>query len=561
MNQEKYNSLHYIIAMLKAYNINTIVASPGTQNSCFNYLVQEDSYFRCFSVLDERSAAYVATGLAHESENPIVITCTGATASRNYLSAMTESFYRRIPIIALTFIDAEANKYNMHAQFLDRSVTQNDVKFESIHLPQINSDRDIKDTMTFLNAALSRAVYNKESVHIDSPSTFDFSKVNDLPKVWKTEIYDENFEIDICEITNKNLAIFIGSHDKFNTQEEKAISDFAVKLNIPVFCDNTSKYYGENRILISKMTVMQRFKNYPDIIIDIGNVTGEYGHIPLFRNADLWRIDKFGEFKNRTDKPLVKLFRCTERTFFDKVRHMPLEKSNYYNEIKKLSDNIKIPDLPLSNALISQTLANYLPKNCSLHVAILNSLRNINFFDFDKSIDITCNVGGFGIDGGVSTLVGQSLNDVNKKCFGLIGDTAFFYDMNVLGNRHIKNNVRIIVVNNSKSVEFRLPIHICQKIIGEKADELIAAANHNHGGAKGWAESCDFVYMTSNTKADFLSKINVFCNKEFDKPVLFEVFTKTEDEQEGLNRIMNANKDFVEEGLINIYHTVKKIIE
>ena len=80
----EYNTLQYIIAMLKAYKINTVVASPGTRNSCFNYMVQEDSFFECYSVLDERSAAYVATGLAYEKQKPVVITCTGATASRNY---------------------------------------------------------------------------------------------------------------------------------------------------------------------------------------------------------------------------------------------------------------------------------------------------------------------------------------------------------------------------------------------------------------------------------------------------------------------------------------------
>ena len=560
MVHDKYNSLHYLIAMLKAYGINTIVASPGTQNSCFNYLVQEDNYFRCFSVLDERSAAYIASGLIHESNKPVVITCTGATASRNYLSAMTEAFYRRIPIIALTFIDAEANKYNMHAQYLDRSVTQNDVKYESIQLPPINSERDIKDTLTFLNAAFSRAVYNKEPIHIDSPSTFSYSAVDELPNVWKTEVFDENFELSETEFLNKKTAIFIGSHDRFSKETEHAISEFAQKLNIPVFCDNTSNYYGDKRILISKLSIMQRFKNYPDLIIDIGNVTGEYGHLPLFKKAKLWRIDKFGEFKNRADRPLLKLFRCCEKTFFDNIRTVNLVKSTYYDEIKELSDNIVLPDLPLSNALISQELAKNIPNDSSLNVSILNSLRNINFFDFDKSIDINCNVGGFGIDGPVSTLIGQSLNNINKKCFGLIGDTAFFYDMNVIGNRHVKNNVRILLVNNAKSVEFRLPIHVCQRTIGDKADELIAAANHNKGGAKGWAESCGFEYITSNTKEDFLSKISDFCKKDFDKPVLFEVYISTIEEQEGLEKIIKENKDPLEEGLIDIYHKVKKII-
>ena len=78
-NKNVYNTIHYIIAMLKAYKIKNII--------------------------DERSAAYVATGLAYETQEPVVITCTGATASRNYLSALTEAYYKNLPIIALTFFD------------------------------------------------------------------------------------------------------------------------------------------------------------------------------------------------------------------------------------------------------------------------------------------------------------------------------------------------------------------------------------------------------------------------------------------------------------------------
>ena len=117
----------YLIAMLKAYKINKIVASPGMQNAGFNLIVQDNSFFECHSVIDERSAAYVASGMAYETNEPVVITCTGATASRNYLSAMTEAYYRKLPIIAITFTHY-GNKFNLEPQYVDRSIIQNDIK-------------------------------------------------------------------------------------------------------------------------------------------------------------------------------------------------------------------------------------------------------------------------------------------------------------------------------------------------------------------------------------------------------------------------------------------------
>ena len=88
----------------------------------------------------------------------------------------------------------------------------------------------------------------------------------------------------------------------------------------------------------------------------------------------------------------------------------------------------------------------------------------MNYFDLPQNIDVKSNVGGFGIDGACSTLLGQSLVNKDKKCFGLIGDLAFFYDMNILGNRHISNNLRFLLVNNSRGAEFLLSTAYINKI-------------------------------------------------------------------------------------------------
>ena len=78
-----------LIALLKEHKIKNIVASPGTTNSVFVGSIQNDPYFNIISSVDERSAAYIACGLALESGEPVVISCTGATAARNYMSGAT----------------------------------------------------------------------------------------------------------------------------------------------------------------------------------------------------------------------------------------------------------------------------------------------------------------------------------------------------------------------------------------------------------------------------------------------------------------------------------------
>lgn len=558
--KSNFNTVHYLIALLKAFGVKNIVSSPGMQNSFFNATVQEDKDFRCFSVIDERSAAYVATGIYFETCEPVVISCTGATAARNYMSALTEAYYRRIPIIAITFFNPTSNKYNLSPQFTDRSVSQNDIKYLSVELPLIKTDEDIVKTITFLNVALIEAFHQRKVVHINCPANLDFGNLRkDLPtNIWKTDYYSKDFDDVVQALENTDFAVFIGSHERFSKEEEIAISEFAESWNIPVFCDHTSQYHGSNKILISKAFAMVRnLRNKPKLLIDIGKISGEYIYTNVFKEARVWRVSSDGIYAGRSSRPLTKIFACTEKYFFEKLKNTKCKKSDYYTKIEESIKNIKYPELPLCTALVCQNLAKFMPKNSSLHLAILNSLRNMNFFDLDSSISVNCNVGGFGIDGPVSTLVGQSLVDPNKKCFGVIGDLAFFYDMNAIGQRDIKNNLRIIIVNNNKGVEFRIGDEL-ENLLENKTDILIAAGGHNKGGAIGWAKSCGFEYLQANTIDDFVKQIDYFCNGSFDKPVLFEVFTSTKDERDGLHLMWKYNRDKFEEGLIKCYKTVVK---
>jgi len=254
------------------------------------------------------------------------------------------------------------------------------------------------------------------------------------------------------------------------------------------------------------------------------------------------RVSEDGEFHQRYGN-LRKLFDCSEYMFFTLFagNKEAENKSKYYNDVVKSIGSLIIPDLPLSNTLISSQMASKLPENCSFHIGASESLSCMNFFEFKESIDSSCNVGALGIDGAVSSLVGQSMVDKNKLYFGQMGDLTFFYDMNVLGNRHIGNNLRLLLVNNGRGVRFRVSLSLPQS---DALDEFTAAAGH-YGSAEGWAKSMNFEYFSANNKDEFLTLIDDFCSPDinkFSKPVLFEVFTTVKDEQDALKFIRAANK-------------------
>ncbi len=542
-NNTEYDTVHYVVAMLKKYGIKYIVASPGTQNSFFNTLVQSDNFFKCYSVVDERSAGYVATGIAFETGEPVVISCTGATASRNYMSSLTEAYYRKLPIIALTFMNYKVTKYSMTPQYLDRSISPNDMKSLSIELSKIFDKKEKRKCLTLMNVALMTAKYKKEPVHINIlPVSFNYNNISLPTDVWKCDYYSDISETLKVELQDKKIAIFIGSHAKFKEDEKLAIENFAKSYGCPVFCDHTSNYHGANKILTSQIARKLTHLDKPEIIIDIGYVTGDYTLEPIFSKGKIWRISEDGQFRNRLECSISKLFNCTEKTFFTTLaNNIDSNISNYYVLLKSKLDSSLNLDLPLCNGLVCQLLSQYIPKNSSLHLSILNTLRNMNYFNLDESIDVNCNVGGFGIDGSMSTLLGQSFSDTNRNVFGIVGDLAFFYDMNFMGNRHINKNIRIILVNNNEGIEFRLNKNI-EGNLGDKADNLIAAKGHYVNGAQKWAEACDFEYLQANDKTSFISQIKDFCTKDYDKPVLFEVFTTCKDEQQCKKILYNNSR-------------------
>lgn len=545
-NTTKYNHIHYLVSMLKAYGIKNIIASPGIQNAYFNAIVQNDDYFKCYSEVDERNNAYMALGISYETNEPVAISCTESNASTNFLPAMREAFYRNIPIVAITFFGTNRNEYNLSPQYANKKSCLSDVCEIDVTLLEQFTDNEKETNLTFLNATLANAKYNHYPVHINCPSCFNFDEINNINQlpddIWTNEFIFENFIDYSTYIESKNTVIFIGSHKKFSKEEIKEISEFAEKYSTPVICDHSSNYQGKNKILLAQYQNMINPDNYPQLIIDMGNVCGEYSIYGLFfSNAEIWHIADDFKFKSRLNRPITKTFMCKEKQFFKELNLYTPQNCNFYNNVKEEINKIVIPELPLCNALIGQYLARYIPDKSSLHIGVSNTKRSTNFTTFNNSITTNMNVGMCGIDGVLPTAIGQSFADNNRKVFAVMGDLTFFYGVNALYNRHINNNLRIILINNGRGEEMRLNERL-ENAYAENSDNLITAYGHHKNGAKSIANSNNFYYMRAETKEQFLTQINDFCNKEYEEPVLFEVFTNDTDEKNGLNLMQTYNK-------------------
>jgi len=176
-----------------------------------------------------------------------------------------------------------------------------------------------------------------------------------------------------------------------------------------------------------------------------------------------------------------------------------------------------------------------------LHMGILNSLRSWNFFEVSDSILGYSNVGGFGIDGCLSTLLGASMSQQDKIFYAFLGDLAFFYDINSLANRHLGNNLRILLVNNGGGAEFKMYSHIAANL-GDKANDYVAALGHygnkSNKLVKEYAENLGFKYYGVSNKEEYLEILPEFVDEKIgDRPILVEVFVDYEDDSKALKLI------------------------
>ena len=164
-----------------------------------------------------------------------------------------------------------------------------------------------------------------------------------------------------------------------------------------------------------------------------------------------------------------------------------------------------------------------------------------------------------------SSILGAALVQPDKLFLGVSGDLGFFYDINTLGNRHFPSNLRIMVVNNGLGQEFK-NYKNATDWLGDYTEEYIAAARHNGNKSplltKHISEDLGFEYISASSKEEFMNVYTSFVSAEIgDKPMIFEVFTDTNDERNALRMMMNINKaafsDTIKEGFVT---TAKKIL-
>ena len=566
-------SVQLLVAMLKEKKIRNIVSAAGTTHDAIIRSAENDGYFKIYSVVDERSAAFFAVGLIQELNEPVAIMCTAGTAASNFLSGVTEAYFRKLPLVVIT---AAKNSYYIN-QRDDQTIPQlglydGVIKYK-VELPIIKDDKDYWYCERLLNEVfLEMNHHGVGPVQINIPIEEGmFARKKDvttekLPKIKVIDRIDnkdkqEKWKEKIEKLKKcSKIMVIYGQNNPISNKEKEVITEFCKKYNCVISSEKISNFYNDYTVetggIGRKAEINQELM--PEIVIIVnGNSVTEFQFRLIAKKEEIetWLVSEEGIVQDHF-RNLTNIFECTTEEFFKKITTEEDIQNDeiFLNNWKKALNDFKIPELEYSNLYTMKCLFEKMPENSILNLANSMTPRNASLFDLNKNIPVYCNRGINGIDGSMSTFIGQSA--VTKKLsFLVIGDLSFFYDMNALWNRYLGKNIRIMLNNNEGGCLF----HFNQGLGQIPTLNNVIAAEH-FATAKGWAESQGFKYISSHNKKEFDKNLNDFIDENSDKPIIFEVFTDKAKDAQLAHDIYNANEDSKTKMKKQIKQGIKKII-
>ena len=481
---------HILTALLKAHNIRKVVA--GTQENSLIAGIRQDAFFDVYESGDERSAGYIACGIAAELREPVVLACSGLSEFRSYMPPLTEAFYRQLPVLALTVEPSAGDSCTLPISWT--SIPRDCAKFR-LHVPALDTPELAHKYTVRLNEALLELTHNGGGpVHVDIA---DFS-MSELPDVQAIGRINRCSKV-MPSLKAGRVGIFAGAHSRWSRKLTDLVDTFCESHNAAVFCTPACSYkgkYGVNAAL-SRCREM-------DLMIHIGRPSHE--DFPL-KPGEVWRVHPDGAVHDVFGK-LRYVFEMREEEFF--ARYVSPERdvnTEYYSALRK--DCAGVPELPFSGAWAVQNTASRLPPESVLHFS-----DDWSFVCVDLPPTVTA-CSSTGTYGNVSALLGASLASPGKLFFGMFEASVFFRSMNSAGSRHRGPNLRIMVISRK----------------GEHSRDLL----------KDYASDLGFEYLCASSKEEYSAQIGRFTAPEIgDRPVFFEVFTDAQDEEQARSILRQA---------------------
>ncbi|OFO40687.1 2-succinyl-5-enolpyruvyl-6-hydroxy-3-cyclohexene-1-carboxylic-acid synthase [Staphylococcus sp. HMSC070D05] len=522
---------------LYAYGVREVVISPGSRSTPLAIAFEAHPNIKTWIHPDERSAAFFALGLIKGSERPVAILCTSGTAAANYTPAIAESQISRIPLIVLTSdrphelrsvgAPQAINQVNMFANYIN-------FQFD---MPVADGSQEMLNTINYQMQIASQYLYgpHRGPIHFNlpfrEPLTPDLEMTENLKSEHKIlPHYQKN--IDIQDIKNvlkdKKGLIIVGD---MQHQAVDQILTYATIHDLPILADPLSqlrKFNHPNVITTYDLLYRSHLNIDVDFIIRVGKPV-----ISKKLNQWLTRTNAFQILVQNNDKidvfptPPHISYEISANDFFRSLVNEPtvnrkdwIERWQSIEAQSRKAITQHMSQATDESAFVS-TLIQKLTKDDALFVSNSMPIRDVDNLLFDSEVEVYANRGANGIDGVISTALGMA---VHKRVTLLIGDLAFYHDMNGLLMAKLNDiHINIVILNNDGGGIFS---YLPQKTAAEQYFERLfgtpTGLNFEYT-----AMLYDFSFKRLNNITDF-SQVS-FSNMN---SYIYEILTNREDNLE-----------------------------
>ncbi len=490
-----------VVYHCKARGIKNIVISPGSRNAPLTLGFTNDPFFNCHSIVDERAAAFFALGMAQQLRQPVAAVCTSGSALLNYYPAVAEAFYSDIPIV---LISADRPVYKIDIG--DGQTIRQDFVFErhigfSANLKQdLNHARETiehlapdllseseprqieveKQNNDLLNSALCLAIQNQTPVHINVPFEEPLYNLTDAIQV-KCEVDPvvppASQEVDLTEFAEiwnaaSRKLVLVGVNPP-ETISQEFLNQLAEDPSVLVLTETTSNLHHPN-FVSSIDSIIAPIENSPErdqifsdlkpeVLLTFGGLIVSKkikGFLRTHSPEHHWHVHPIKAYN--TFFKLTHHFREYPESFLN--RFLQLAQKNHGNYFEKWNNRkchyqekrgVYLSKIAFSDFKAFHHIIKTIPGGMHVQLANSSTVRYAQLFEIDPTNPVYCNRGTSGIDGSTSTAVGASLA-ANEPTVLITGDLSFLYDVNGLWNNYLRNDFRIIVINNQGGGIFRI---------------------------------------------------------------------------------------------------------
>ncbi len=476
MTTNKLN-IQLLTHLLQLYGIKDVVSSPGSRNAPLSIGFNRNTSFNCYTIPDERSAAFFALGIIQATDKPVVIHCTSGSAVLNYTPAIAEAYYQKLPLIIVTADRPKKLVSIGDGQTIrQENIYQNYIKKSYSLVEENESDFSIENNQNIIEKAIQNCTDKISGpVHINIPFSEPLYELSEIDKSTYTitlnkENKNTGYQLDenIKKLFNSSKTkLIIAGQLPQNHKLESNLKKLSAHPSVAILTESTSNVSDPNFISCIDRTIsaISEPKNYvPDLLITLGNNIISKKIKQLFREnkpSHHWHIGHEYEPMN-TFFSLTESIEANPKEVLNQLEQNtePLE-SNYNTLWKGISLNNRekhtdfLKKVPFCDLKAFEIVLDSIPESSVLQMGNSSVVRYIQLFNPIQSINYLGNRGVSGIDGSTSTAVGFA-NKTNKTITCITGDLSFIYDSNAFWNNYLTSNLKIIVINNGGGGIFKI---------------------------------------------------------------------------------------------------------